>query len=166
MAYTITDEKTSIKIYDGQKYTSIQKSNMMVESHGNNVRIYQNGKEVYRFDYTEVSSPTVASAEAVRAALVAMLESGNSFINIAGAATTLVKTGAGQLIGIVINKLVATGVVTIYDNTSAAGTKIATITNPAALLSSQVSLDYKGVSFSTGLTIVTSSTDDITVIYK
>ena len=85
--------------------------------------------------------------------------------NIAGAATTVVKSGGGTLIGIVVNKAVASGVVTVYDNTAASGTKIATITFPAVLLGNQVNLTY-GCWFSTGLTVVTSAADDITVIYN
>ena len=89
---------------------------------------------------------------------------GDSFLNIAGAATTVVKTGAGVLKKIIINKAVATGVVTVYDNTADSGTKIGTITQPAAVLQSQNVLFFD-LAFSTGLTIVTSSTDDITVVY-
>lgn len=91
------------------------------------------------------------------------MEFGN-FLNIAGAATTVVKSGAGNLIGLVCNKLIALGVITIYDNTAASGTKIATITNPAALLQNQIYLPY-GIRFQTGLTIVTSLGDDITAVF-
>ena len=91
---------------------------------------------------------------------------GNKFRNIAGAATTVVKTGRGALIAIVNNKTVASGVVTVYDNTAGSGTKIATITNPATLLQSQYNLPYYRTEFAIGLTVVTSSTDDITVIYE
>jgi hypothetical protein len=87
-------------------------------------------------------------------------------LNIAGAATTVVSSKPGRLWGIVVNKTVLSGVVTIYDNTSGAGTKIATITNPATLLQNQFSLDYQGLQFGTGLTVVTSAADDITVIYQ
>lgn len=89
----------------------------------------------------------------------------NSFVNIAGAATTVVKSTPGVLVRIVNNKSVASGVITVYNNTAASGSKIATITNPAVLLQSQVPLEYN-VAFSTGLTIVTSAADDITVIYR
>lgn len=87
------------------------------------------------------------------------------FTNIAGAATTTVRTGGGVLIAIVVNKAVANGVITVYDNTAGSGTKIATITNPATLLHSQMALPYFGIGFATGLTIVTSAADDITVVY-
>lgn len=92
-----------------------------------------------------------------------MAEYGN-FLNISAAATTVVKSGAGQFIGVVFNKLVALGVITIYDNTAGSGTKIATITNPASLLASLASLPFN-IRFSTGLTVVTSLGDDLTVIY-
>ena len=88
-----------------------------------------------------------------------------SFTNIAGAATTTVRTGRGVLKGIVVNKAVASGIITVYDNTAGSGTKIATITNPATLLHSQISLDYGEAAFTTGLTIVTSAADDISVIW-
>lgn len=85
--------------------------------------------------------------------------------NIAGAATTVVRSGPGRLIAIHCNKAIALGVITIYDNTAASGTKIATITNPAALLAAQYSFLYN-CEFRTGLTITTSLADDITVIYE
>lgn len=96
--------------------------------------------------------------------LTSAVVAGNSFLNIAGAATTTVKSGAGTFMGIVVNKPVASGVITMYDNTAASGTKIATITNPAVLLSQQYFLTYN-ISFSTGLTVVTSAADDITIVY-
>ena len=89
---------------------------------------------------------------------------GCSFLNIAGAATTVVRTGGGVLVAIVCNKAVLSGVITIYDNTAASGTKIATITHPGTLLANQYDLFYQAA-FGTGLTVVTSAADDITVIY-
>lgn len=89
---------------------------------------------------------------------------GYSFLNIAGAATTTVKSGAGKFICLIMNKPIANGVITIYDNTAASGTKIATITNPAVLLQEQIELRYE-CAFATGLTVVTSAADDITVVY-
>lgn len=88
-----------------------------------------------------------------------------SATNIVTATTTVVKSGAGILRQIVFNKPVVLGVTTIYDNTAASGTKIATITNPAALLSQQMAIPYN-VRFQTGLTIVTSTADDITVCFE
>ena len=89
------------------------------------------------------------------------------FSNITAAAptTTVVKEGPGLLHSIVFNKLAANGVITIYDNTAASGTVIATITSPATLLSNQGTLLYD-LEFKTGLTIVTSTAaQDITVTY-
>jgi hypothetical protein len=87
-------------------------------------------------------------------------------LNIVGAATTVVKAGPGVLKGIVFNKAVASGVVTIYDNASAASGKlIGTITNPATLLQSQNQLTYE-CEMALGIVVVTSSTDDITVLYR
>ena len=86
------------------------------------------------------------------------------YSNIASATTTVVKTTPGQLRRIIINKPVISTTITIYDNTAASGTKIATITNPGTLLDAQIQLEY-GVNFTIGLTIVTSGADDITVVY-
>lgn len=85
--------------------------------------------------------------------------------NIVAAAptTTAVKVGAGILHTITFNKPVATGVVTVYDNTAGSGTVLATITIPAS--PQPFTLTYDGV-FATGLTIVTATAaQDITVSY-
>ena len=89
----------------------------------------------------------------------------DSYRNIAGAATTVIKSTTGVLKRVIVNKAVASSVITVYDNTAASGTKIATITQPAVLLASTVSLDFE-CAFTTGLTIVTSAADDITVMYR
>jgi len=85
--------------------------------------------------------------------------------NIAGAATTVIRTGAGILERIVINKSVASSVITVYDNTAASGNKIATITEPATPAADNNTLEY-GCAFTTGLTVVTDSADDITVVWR
>ena len=108
-------------------------------------------------------SPIVAGADATASNPLPVSERG-SFLNIAGAATIVVKSGAGILHRIQANKKIASGVITIYDNTAASGTKIGTITNPAVLLDNSDTFVY-GCAFSTGLTVVTSAADDLTVVY-
>jgi len=87
-----------------------------------------------------------------------------SYNNITTSTTTTVKSGAGTLHTIVVNTdgTVASSV-TVYDNTTATGTKIATINS----LSSTQTYLYD-VAFSTGLTLVTTGTapSDITVTYR
>ena len=90
---------------------------------------------------------------------------GDNFLNIAGAATTVVRSGSGTFKRLTVNKAVASGVITIYDNTAASGTIIATITQPATLLQTQYDLEFN-CKFTTGLTIVTSAADDITAIWN
>lgn len=97
---------------------------------------------------------------------VQKVEQRYSYLNITTATTTVVKSGVGFFHLIVINKHVATGVITIYDNTAASGTKIATITTGAAILSDPPLDAVYDVSFTTGLTIVTSQAEDITVSYR
>lgn len=88
----------------------------------------------------------------------------HNYTNIASATTTTVKSGQGTLVRITNNKKVLSGVITIYDNTAGSGTKIGTITNPGTLLDSAQTFEY-GVHFHTGLTIVTSAADDLTVVW-
>jgi len=90
---------------------------------------------------------------------------GDNYTNVASATTTAVASGIGTLKRIIMNKAVANGVITVYDNTAGSGTKIATITHPAALLQSQYDLEYN-VRFTTGLTVVTGSTDDVTIVWS
>lgn len=108
-----------------------------------------------------------ASVQAIAAAIIGTLTvtlAGYSFNNITTAATTVVKSGAGVVHTLTINSLgTVASVTTIYDNTAASGTKIATID----------SLNLRGtvlydVAFSVGLTIVTTGTiaPDITVAYR
>jgi len=91
--------------------------------------------------------------------------SGSSFTNIAGAATTVVIGRSANLRRIVFNKKVASGVITVYDNASAAsGTKVGTITHPATLLQDQQTFEYQ-VFCQNGIVVVTSAADDITVVW-
>ena len=89
-------------------------------------------------------------------------DSSNSYTNITTATTTLVKTGTGTLVRIANNKKVLSGVITIYDSLTGSGTKIGTITNTVDV--KPYFLKYGG-RFETGLTIVTSGADDITVTF-
>lgn len=90
---------------------------------------------------------------------------GYNYSNITAAAptTTVVKSEQGILHSITFNTAVATGVFTVYDNTAASGTKIATITVPAS--PQPVTLLYD-VTFNTGLTIVSATAaNDVTVSF-
>lgn len=94
--------------------------------------------------------------------------SGDTGLNIPTAATNnAIKSGAGVLRKVVINSPVASGTVTIYDSLTATGTKIATVTLPASLLSDgPIEVGYNAA-FSTGLTVVTvGSNMDTTVTYQ
>jgi hypothetical protein len=84
-----------------------------------------------------------------------------NYTNITTATTTTVKSGRGVLRSLVVNTTTAFAI-TIYDNTSAAGTKIATIAASAAV---GTNFSYN-VRFHTGLTIVTAGASDITVVWE
>lgn len=87
--------------------------------------------------------------------------------NITTQTTTLVKDGDAILERIIINKATANGVIAIYDDVAAVAANLkATITSPAALLQSQIVLEY-GMKMDKGITIVTSGANqDITVVYR
>jgi hypothetical protein len=86
-----------------------------------------------------------------------------AYKNITTDTTTTLKTGPGYLHTICINTPAATGVVTIYDNTAASGTKIGTITSFASTVGC---LTYD-VAFWTGLTVVTATAaPDLTVTFR
>lgn len=90
---------------------------------------------------------------------------GFNYVNITAAAptATVIKSGQGVLHTITLNNPTATAVITIYDNTSAAGTVIGTITVPAS--PQPVTLTYDAT-FNTGLTINTATAaSNITVTY-
>ena len=90
-------------------------------------------------------------------------EGGKLFSNITTATTTTVKSGAGIFDKIIVNTPVNSATITIYDSTTASGSKIATITLPAS--ATPIVLPYQ-IAFGTGLTIVTSGATDITVAYR
>lgn len=102
----------------------------------------------------------------VGATLSASTTGGYSYNNITTATTTTVKSGVGTLHSITINTPVASGTITIYDSTTGSGTKIGTITNPATLLQMGPLVAAYDIAFTTGLTIVTTGAQDITVVYK
>jgi len=80
--------------------------------------------------------------------------------NITTATTTTVKSGAGYFECITINATAA-GTITIYDNTAASGTKIATI--KASIVESSY---FYYAKFVNGLTIVTAGAGDVTVAWR
>jgi hypothetical protein len=88
---------------------------------------------------------------------------GTPFANITTATTTTVKSGAGTFHRIVINTPVASETITVYDSLTGSGTKIATLTLPSTITGDMPTTVTYDLAFATGLTIVTSSTADITV---
>jgi hypothetical protein len=86
-----------------------------------------------------------------------------SYKNLTTDATTTLKSGPGYLHTVCVNTPAATGVVTIYDNTAASGTKIGTITSFASVVGCQIF----DVAFWSGLTVVlATAAPDITVTFR
>ena len=106
--------------------------------------------------------PTDAATESTLVALNNKFNT-NSFSNINTNTTTTVKSGAGVLKRIVVNKVGALlNTCTIYDNTTATGTIIGTIDPHTHMV-----FEYDVV-FNTGLTIVTATgtAADLTIVYQ
>lgn len=119
-----------------------------------------------RADTVQPSEEQLAPAYEDGTAGRAVVEMRFSATNIVLAAptTTIVKSGPGVLHAITFNKPVATGVVTLFDNTAASGTVIGTITTPANPL--PVTLIYD-TQFTIGLTITSATAaQDITVCFR
>jgi len=84
-------------------------------------------------------------------------------ITLAAPTTTVLKSSRGYLHTICINTAANTGTITVYDNTAASGTKIATITSVTAVEGCFI----YDVAFWTGLTIVTATAaPDVTVSFR
>ncbi len=81
---------------------------------------------------------------------------------IATATTTQVVTGPGRLIRIVVNTPID-GSVNVIDGTSGSTTNIGLIKTATA--SVNVPYYYYGIKFTTGLRIVTTGANDVTVVY-
>jgi hypothetical protein len=91
------------------------------------------------------------------------LERRNRSEYIATATTTVVKTGEGILVRVIVGQDAASGLVTLYDNTAGSGTIIAVM---EATANNQVQ-DYEfDIPFSTGLTVVTVDAPKITIVYR
>lgn len=111
-----------------------------------------------------VSLKTATAGEAVADDVLKVEQRGfYTNITLAAPTATTIKSGPGWFHNLIINKAAANGVITCYDNTSAAGTVIATITQPAALLQSSAVFPYD-VIFNVGLTCNTATAaQDITI---
>lgn len=84
-------------------------------------------------------------------------------LRINSATTTVVNLNPGTLRRLVLNNPSSGGTITVYDNTSATGTPIAVVSVPGSS-NNPFYLEY-GMELTTGLTVVTSSAMDLTVIF-
>lgn len=82
------------------------------------------------------------------------------FNNTKTGTTTTLRSGQAKLHRVIVNNGAA-GTFTIFNNSEASGEEIAIVdtTNP-------ISLDFAGIILDVGLTIVNSSTGNVTVIYE
>lgn len=95
---------------------------------------------------------------------IAVYQGPYAYKHITAGATTVVVHGGGQLHTICDNLPVNSSTITVYDNTAASGAVVGIITN-LATAGGPYCMEYD-VIVSTGLTIVTSGADDVTVAYQ
>ncbi len=90
----------------------------------------------------------------------------NLYKNVVGV-STIVKSVAGVLHEVTINKPVINAILALYDNPSgASGTVIGTITYPATLLSDPPLVGLHDIRFTTGLTLSITGPMDVTISYR
>ncbi len=89
-----------------------------------------------------------------------------SATNMTTATTTTIKSGAGLLHAIIVNKAIAAATISLFDNTAGSGTSLGVITFGAALLTDPPLNAIYDVSFSTGLTVTTSGATNITLVWR
>lgn len=82
------------------------------------------------------------------------------YTHITTATTTVVRTGMGVLMRVMIGT-VATGTATLFDNTAGSGNVIGVLTYTAPGAPQVLEID---VAFNVGLTIVTTGTADLTIV--
>lgn len=83
-----------------------------------------------------------------------------SYVNLS--ASALVKTGAGQAYGVVINSHTS-GTLKLWDNTAASGTVLC---NTITFVAGERFIPLLGATFGTGLYATIGGTADITILYR
>lgn len=81
---------------------------------------------------------------------------------LAAAATTQVVTGPGRLIRVVVNTPID-GSINLIDNTTGSTTNIGLIKTATA--SVNVPYYYYGIKFTTGLRVIITGANDVTIVY-
>lgn len=112
------------------------------------------------------TSPVTLDVRVASITRLGNLVTDSIYRNITTATTTICKYSAGRLHKLCLNSpSQQSGIVTMYDNTSATGTTLATLqwTSNNSQLPQSINYDMP---FSTGLTIVTSAATNITVVYE
>lgn len=111
-------------------------------------------------DLTYTTLPQTGDSDLVRANKAQTAPSSNTFLEITTATTTAVKSGSGIIEKLIVGTVGSSSKVVIYDNTAGSGTVIAEINTDT------LGTYHFGCRFATGLTLVTTGTPKITVIYR
>lgn len=92
---------------------------------------------------------------------------GDNAKNITGAESTIVSPRPGILRRLAVGTAVGDGTVTVYDGLDTNGTVIATVTLPADVSAMPPSSLELGVTYTTGLFVVTTGAGlDVTVVWR
>ena len=75
MAYTITNDGSTITIYDGVQKYSYHKTGVSLTTNGNLLKIHFHNVERFSFAYTEVTTPSSVSADELRGIIEGYLDS-------------------------------------------------------------------------------------------
>lgn len=92
-----------------------------------------------------------------------MRHDGKYFKNITSAATTQVKVGNSRLLRIAVNKPIASSTITVTDDDGTTSVPLAVITNTTDVKPYFIDFDVR---VTNGIKVVTSGSDNVTVVYE
>lgn len=89
-----------------------------------------------------------------------------TYTNIPAAATTQVIARSGNLLAIIVGTPVASSTIKVIDNTTGSTANLALITNTTDVKPYTIQFGARGVRFHTGLRIITSGNDNVTLVWE
>lgn len=90
----------------------------------------------------------------------------STYTNIPAAATTQVIARSGNLLGILVGTPVASSTIKLIDNTTGTTANLGLITNTTEVKPYFINFGARGLRFKTGLRVITSGNDNITLIWE
>jgi hypothetical protein len=163
-----TTNITSYEIYYTNSKVYFVISDILVATHSATTSTWTDTTNLpCRIDNINSGAGVTNSTISVRVATIyrlGELYTNEQYSHLTTAATTVLKYGAGKLHRIAVNDMVSATACTIYDNVTAGAPIIGVIT-PGAKAVQPFTMEYD-LPFATGLTIVTTGTWDLTIVYE